>query len=97
MTWRVRWSKSAETFWRNVPIKDAESAASAAIRFAETGEGDLRTLPDDPAGHLRLYVGDYVLFISVDEAGDVRASGDPDEDDGGQPTLWVMRMYRVPR
>jgi mRNA-degrading endonuclease RelE of RelBE toxin-antitoxin system len=97
MTWRVHWSTSAEAFWRNIPVAEAQSAAAAAIRFAETGEGDIRTLPEDPTSHLRLYIGDYVLFISVDEAGEVRVSDDPEEDDGGQPTLWVMRMYRVPR
>ena len=40
----VEWSIAAESTWKKLPVGDATLVARAAVRFAETGEGDFEVI-----------------------------------------------------
>jgi mRNA-degrading endonuclease RelE of RelBE toxin-antitoxin system len=79
VSWRVEWEfaeralKECVSHW-----KDAQAIAAAVDRFAATGKGELRQLPDDLQVTRRLYVGDYRVLMTLDPK---------------NRTIWVVDVY----
>ena len=55
---KIAWSERARGDVRALNREDAMRIFAALLRFAETGEGDIRKLQGS-SGELRLRVGDY--------------------------------------
>jgi len=67
MRWTVDWTPTAEASLLRIPSwHDASMVAAAVYRLAETGEGALYAMPDDPQSTARLRVGMYRVRISRD-------------------------------
>ncbi|HZF54321.1 MAG TPA: hypothetical protein VE093_36995 [Polyangiaceae bacterium] len=57
----VEWSLAAEATWKKLSMGDATLVAKAAVRFAETGQGDLEVISRDAKPTVRLRAGRFVL------------------------------------
>jgi mRNA-degrading endonuclease RelE of RelBE toxin-antitoxin system len=64
MALSIEWSEGARADIRRLDKPTARRIFDTLLRFADTGQGDLRQLRGEHAGKLRLRVGDYRLFIS---------------------------------
>jgi mRNA-degrading endonuclease RelE of RelBE toxin-antitoxin system len=61
----VEWALAAEATWKKLSMGDATLVAKAAVRFAETGQGDLEVISRDAKPTVRLRAGRFVLTIAV--------------------------------
>jgi len=61
----VEWSEEARADIRRLDKPTARRIFDAVLRFARTGQGDIKQLQGEYAGRLRLRAGDYRLFISA--------------------------------
>lgn len=60
---RIRFSPGVQAEVRKIDRQNAMRVLTALHNYAETGDGDVKTLEGDLAGLLRLRIGDYrVLF-----------------------------------
>jgi mRNA-degrading endonuclease RelE of RelBE toxin-antitoxin system len=82
MNLEVVWGDSAIRALLSMPWRDAERIDAAVMRFAETGSGDVRSLPEDNPITRRLHVGSYRVRLAIDP----RAA-----------QLWVVMIYRSDR
>ena len=57
---KIAWSESARTDVRRIDRSMAMRIFAAILRFAQTGEGDIKVLQGQ-VGEMRLRVGDYRL------------------------------------
>jgi mRNA-degrading endonuclease RelE of RelBE toxin-antitoxin system len=64
MALNIEWSDEARTDIRRLDKPTARHIFDAVLRFARTGQGDIRQLQGEYAGMLRLRAGDYRLFVS---------------------------------
>ena len=60
----IEWSEGARADVRRLDKPTAQRVFDTLLRFARTGEGDVRQLKGSLAGKLRLRSGDYRLIIS---------------------------------
>jgi hypothetical protein len=63
--WQVAWSHSGLWALRNIPWLDAGRVDAAVQRFAETGEGSLERLKNDPVGAV-LQAPPYLVRLTLD-------------------------------
>lgn len=68
---KIVWSERARGDIRRVDRDTAMRIFAALLRFAETGEGDVKKLRDE-AGELRLRVGDYRVRFTEELDGILR-------------------------
>ena len=61
----LTWDFPALATWKQLDLEDAYIVARAAVRFAETGEGDLRWAPP----YYRLRAGRHDLILAIDHGG----------------------------
>ncbi len=64
MIWTVVWAPRFERDLLHIPWQSAARVARAVLRFAATGEGDIRR--GQLANERRLYVGTYCVHVLVD-------------------------------
>jgi len=64
MALKIEWSEEARADVRRLDKPSARRIFDAVLRFARTGQGDVKRLQGECAGKLRLRAGDYRLFIS---------------------------------
>ena len=64
MALNIEWSEEARADIRRLNKPTAQRIFDAVLRFARTGQGDLKQLQGEYAGKLRLRAGDYRLFVS---------------------------------
>ncbi|MGO8732153.1 MAG: type II toxin-antitoxin system RelE family toxin [Terriglobia bacterium] len=64
MVLTIEWSEGARADVRCLDKPAARRVFDTLLRFARTGEGDIRQLKGRLAGKLRLRSGDYRLIIS---------------------------------
>ena len=60
----IEWSEEAKADIRRLDKPTALHVFNTLLRFARTGQGDVKQLKGDLAGKLRLRSGDYRLIIS---------------------------------
>jgi mRNA interferase RelE/StbE len=66
---KIRFSPNVKAEVRAIDQKTAMRILTGLHRYAESGQGDVRTLEDDTADLLRLRIGDYrILFDETPEA-----------------------------
>jgi hypothetical protein len=68
MTYAVVWSIPAERALLELPWRSAARVAREVQHFAETGEGDVRRVPDATEAPLRLRIAPYLVRLSLDKA-----------------------------
>jgi mRNA-degrading endonuclease RelE of RelBE toxin-antitoxin system len=66
MTYSVVWTRPAERMLLSLPWRSAARVAREVLHFAETGEGDVRRLPEATEAPLRLRVAPYLVRFSSD-------------------------------
>ncbi|WP_437851790.1 type II toxin-antitoxin system RelE family toxin [Sorangium sp. So ce363] len=66
MSWEVEWMPSGIISLQRIHWRDGERIDAAVQRFATTGEGDVRRVPADHAGVMRLRVGRYRVLTTLD-------------------------------
>jgi len=66
---RIEWSEEARADIRRLDKPTAMRVFETVMRFARTGQGDIKQLQGEHAGKLRLRIGDYRLVFS--RTGDV--------------------------
>jgi len=64
MVLNVEWSEEARADVRRLDRPAAQRVFDTLLRFARTGQGDIRHLKGSLAGRQRLRSGDYRLIIS---------------------------------
>ena len=64
MVLNVEWSEGARADVRRLDKPTAQRVFDTLLRFARTGEGDIRQLKGSLGGKLRLRSGDYRLIVS---------------------------------
>jgi mRNA-degrading endonuclease RelE of RelBE toxin-antitoxin system len=64
MVLNIEWSEEARADVRRLDKPAAQRVFDTLLRFARTGQGDIRQLRGTLAGKLRLRSGDYRLIIS---------------------------------
>ena len=64
MALNIEWSEGARADVRRLDKPAAERVFDTLLRFARSGEGDIKQLKGSLAGKLRLRSGDYRLVIS---------------------------------
>jgi len=64
MALNIEWSDEARADIRRLDKPSARRIFDAALRFARTGQGDIKQLQGEYAGKLRLRAGEYRLFLS---------------------------------
>ena len=64
MALNLEWSEEARADIRRLDKPTALRIFDAVLRFARTGQGDIKQLQGEFEGKLRLRMGDYRLFIS---------------------------------
>jgi mRNA-degrading endonuclease RelE of RelBE toxin-antitoxin system len=64
MVLNIEWSEEARADVRRLDKPAAQRVFDTLLRFARTGEGDIKQLKGSLAGKLRLRSGDYRLIIS---------------------------------
>ena len=67
-SWRIRWGFAALAALRAMPLRQAERVDAAVLRLATRNEGKLAHVPDIHPFGGRLYVGEYVVFLTLNEA-----------------------------
>ncbi len=65
MTFRIEWSEEARADVRRLDKPTAMRVFEVLLRFARTGEGDIKQLQGDLADKCRLRIGDYRLLFSL--------------------------------
>ena len=65
MTFRIEWSEEARAAVRRLDKPTAMRVFEVLLRFARTGEGDIKQLPGALADKCRLRIGDYRLLFSL--------------------------------
>jgi len=60
----IEWSEEARADIRRLDKATALRIFDTLLRFARTGEGDIKQLKGELAGKLRLRCGDYRLILS---------------------------------
>jgi mRNA-degrading endonuclease RelE of RelBE toxin-antitoxin system len=60
----IEWSEGARADVRRLDKPTAQRVFDTLLRFARTGEGDIRQLKGSLGGKLRLRSGDYRLIVS---------------------------------
>ncbi len=63
--WNLSWSVLAVEALRAIPWRDAARVDAAMMRFAQTGEGDIERIPDDPTGAW-IRVGSYKVRVVLE-------------------------------
>jgi mRNA-degrading endonuclease RelE of RelBE toxin-antitoxin system len=64
MVLNIEWSEEARADVRRLDKPAAQRVFDTLLRFARTGQGDIRQLKGSLSGKLRLRSGDYRLIIS---------------------------------
>jgi mRNA-degrading endonuclease RelE of RelBE toxin-antitoxin system len=64
MALNIEWSQGARADVRRLDKPAAQRVFDTLLRFARTGEGDIKQLKGSLAGKLRLRSGDYRLIVS---------------------------------
>jgi len=64
MALRIEWSDEARADVRRLDKPTALRIFSTLLRFARTGEGNIKQLTGELAGRLRLRSGDYRLIVA---------------------------------
>jgi mRNA-degrading endonuclease RelE of RelBE toxin-antitoxin system len=64
MVLKIEWSEEARADVRRLDKPAAQRVFDTLLRFARTGQGDIKQLKGSLAGKLRLRSGDYRLIIS---------------------------------
>ncbi len=64
MALKIDWSEEARTDVRRLDRPTAMRIFESLLRFAGSGEGDVKQLQGEYAGKLRLRAGDYRIFFS---------------------------------
>ena len=64
MALNIEWSEGARADVRRLDKPTALRIFDTLLRFARTGEGDIRQLKGSLAGKLRLRSGDYRVIVS---------------------------------
>jgi mRNA-degrading endonuclease RelE of RelBE toxin-antitoxin system len=64
MALKIEWSEEARADIRRLDKPTAGRIFDAVLRFARSGQGDIKQLHGEYAGRLRLRAGDYRLFVS---------------------------------
>ena len=64
MVLNIEWSEEARADVRRLDKPTAQRVFETLLRFARTGQGDIKQLKGRLAGKLRLRSGDYRLIIS---------------------------------
>jgi mRNA-degrading endonuclease RelE of RelBE toxin-antitoxin system len=82
MSHEVVWGRPAIQALLSMPWRDAERVDAAVMRFAETGSGEVRRLPEDHPFTRRLRVEGYRVRMVLDP---------------GARRLWVVMIYRADR
>jgi mRNA interferase RelE/StbE len=67
-----RWRPAARADLRTIDQETAMRILHAITRYGDTGEGDVKMLPDG-GGLYRLRVGKWRVFFDLDEPGTVRS------------------------
>ncbi|WP_437478995.1 hypothetical protein WME75_31815 [Sorangium sp. So ce1014] len=80
MSWEVEWTPSGSVSLRQIHWLDAGRVDAAVQLFAATGEGNVRHVPADPTGVMRLRVGRYRVLATLDPW------------DGVMRVWWVYRL-----
>jgi mRNA interferase RelE/StbE len=68
---KIDWSAGARADVRRIDQTTAMRIFASILRFAETGEGDIKALKGQ-AGELRLRVGDYRVRFTQEDGGTIR-------------------------
>jgi mRNA interferase RelE/StbE len=68
---KIFWSERARAEVRGLERETAMRIFAALLRFAETGEGDIKKL-QGPSDDLRLRVGDYRVRFTVESNSELR-------------------------
>jgi mRNA interferase RelE/StbE len=68
---KIDWSEDARADVRRIDRKMAMRIFTTILRFAETGEGDVKELKGQ-SGELRLRVGDYRVRFTHEADGTIR-------------------------
>ncbi len=63
--WKLSWSVVAVEALRAIPWRDAARVDAAMMHFAQTGEGDIERIPNDPTGAW-IRVGSYKVRVVFD-------------------------------
>lgn len=66
MSWEGEWMPSGIISLQRIHWRDVERIDAAVQRFATTGEGDVRRVPADHTGVMRLRVGRYRVLTTLD-------------------------------
>jgi mRNA-degrading endonuclease RelE of RelBE toxin-antitoxin system len=61
---RIDWSDEARNDIRALDRSSAMFVFDGLLRYAQTGQGDVKSLQGEFQGRLRLRVGDYRIFFS---------------------------------
>jgi len=64
MALRIEWSDEARADVRRLDKPTALRTFNTLLRFARTGEGNIKQLTGELAGRLRLRCGDYRLIVA---------------------------------
>jgi mRNA-degrading endonuclease RelE of RelBE toxin-antitoxin system len=64
MVLNIEWSEEARADVRHLDKPAAQRVFDTVLRFARTGQGDIRQLKGSLAGKLRLRSGDYSVIVS---------------------------------
>ena len=64
MALNIEWSEEARADVRRLDKPTAQRLFDTLVRFARTGQGDIKQLKGELAGKLRLRSGDYRVFMS---------------------------------
>jgi mRNA-degrading endonuclease RelE of RelBE toxin-antitoxin system len=67
MSYSVVWTIPAERMLLALPWRSAARVAREVLHFAETGEGDVRRVPDATEAPLRLRVAPYLVRFALDK------------------------------
>lgn len=65
MTYRIDWSEESRADVRRLDKPTAMRVFEVLLRFATSGEGDVKQLHGHLAGLWRLRIGDYRLFFTL--------------------------------
>jgi mRNA-degrading endonuclease RelE of RelBE toxin-antitoxin system len=66
---RIDWSHEARADIRRLDRPTAMRVFGGILRFARSGQGDLKRLQGDLSGRLRLRIGDYRVLLTQSAAG----------------------------
>jgi mRNA-degrading endonuclease RelE of RelBE toxin-antitoxin system len=65
--YRIEWLNEARTDIRTLDRPTVMRLFEGVLRFARTGSGGVKALQGDMAGSLRLRLGDYRVFFTLED------------------------------